>query len=121
MAWRKVWIWERELKEGTTYCLRWHDDRGKVRTETVGPDRKLADRLRTQREAELNNGKLNETPDVSYKEFKETELDAMKGRLAESSWGELERSLRKFQEITGVEQLSNIPPGRRGAFSHAPT
>jgi len=110
MAWRKVWIWERELKGGTTYCLRWHDDRGKVRTETVGPDRKLAERLRTQREAELNSGKLNESPDVSYEEFKETELDAMKGRLPESSWGELERSRRKFGEITGVEELSDITP-----------
>ena len=44
--WRRVWIWKRKLKNGQTYCLRWHDDAGRIRTETIGPDRKLADRLR---------------------------------------------------------------------------
>jgi len=111
MAWRKVWVWQRKLKKGNAaYCLRWHDVRGRIRTETVGPDKKLAERLRTQREAELNAGKLNEVPDVSFDEFKKTELKAMKGRMAEGSLTELEYALRKFKEVTGAKKLSQVTP-----------
>ncbi len=110
MAWRKVWIWERSLKSGTKYVLRWHDKRGKIRSETVGTDKKLAERLRTQKEADLNAGKLNETPEVGFDEFKEREMQAMQGRLAESSLVELERALRLFGDITEVRKLSDITP-----------
>jgi len=34
--WRRIWIWKRKGKNGSTYCLRWHDDRGRIHTESVG-------------------------------------------------------------------------------------
>ena len=108
MAWRKVWIWERSLESGTKYVLRWHDEQGRIRSETVGTDRKLAERLRHQKEYELNAGLLNESPEVDYQEFKRGELDRMKGRVAESTLVGLELTLRNFRELTGVEKLSDI-------------
>ena len=49
-VWRRVWLWERRGRKGSTYCLRWHDDRGRIRTESLGRDRKLVKQLRHKRE-----------------------------------------------------------------------
>jgi len=95
--WRRVW--KRKLKDGTTYCIRWYDKRGRVRTETVGPDRKLAERARTQREADLNSGRYTYVTRVSFPEFVEEELELMEGRLAPGTLEQVRISLEHFDRI----------------------
>ncbi len=109
--WRRVWVWERRLKKGKTYCLRWHDDEGRVRSETVGSDRKLAERLRGEREHGLNAGTLHEPRRISYGEFVAEELILMRSRLAPSSLEGLEFTLRSFGELAGDRALAAITPG----------
>lgn len=100
-----------KLKSGQTYCLRWYDGTGRMRTETAGPDRKLAERLRSKRESDLNAGKLRETRRISFDEFREEELDAMRGRLAERSIEDLENTLVSFGDMFEVKALSDVAPG----------
>ncbi len=108
--WRRVWIWERKLKKGVTYCLRWHDERGRIRTETVGTDRKLAERLRSQREVELNEGRLEHVQRISFEEFAKEELQVMRGRLAEGTLDIIERSLREFKRLVDPGAVADITP-----------
>ena len=82
IVWRRVWIWKRTLKAGVVYCLRWHDEHGRVRTETVGSNRRLAEELQHKRERRLNAGGLRATSRMTYEEFQTEEFAAMKGRLA---------------------------------------
>ena len=79
--WRRVRIWKRKLKSGAVYGLRWHDDNGRVRTESVGSSRKLAEELQHKRERELNNGELRATARIKYKEFESEEVEIMRPRL----------------------------------------
>jgi len=53
-AWRRVWLWERKHKTRRTFSLRWYDDGGHIRTESVGPDPAAAEIERRRREYELN-------------------------------------------------------------------
>ena len=109
--WRRVWIWERKGRNGSTYCLRWHDDRGRIRTESVGRDRKLVKQLRHKREFELNAGRLRSVTPVAYKGFVEEELEAGAGRLAPKSLADLEHTLRSFGELCEVETLLQVTLG----------
>lgn len=109
--WRRVWIWKRKLKNGQTYCLRWHDDTGRIRTETVGPDKKLTEQLRAKQEQDLNAGKLRAVMRMSYEDFKAQELEAMKGRMAVKSLEDLEQTLTSFGTMFEVKMLADITPG----------
>ena len=109
--WQRVWIWERKRKKGKTYCLRWRDDGGRVRTEAIGSDRKLAERLRSKRESELNSGKHREVRAIHYDEFVKEELAIMSGRLAEGSVVELEQTLRSFKCVSEPAMLADVTPG----------
>jgi len=116
--WRRVWIWKRTLKKDQTYCLRWHDETGRIRTETVGPDKRLAERLRTRREEDLNSGRLRGIRKIAYETFQNEELEAMNGRLAESSLESLERTLAGFGEVCKVKWLADVTPAMvEGFFS----
>ena len=109
--WQRVWIWKRKLKTGIVYCLRWHDENGRVRTEAVGSNRKLAEELQHKREYQLNNGELRATANVTYEEFKTDELKMMRGRLAPSTLVGLERTLRLFESVCGKKmKLAHITP-----------
>jgi len=55
-AWRKVWLWRREQKTRTTYCLRWYEDDFRMRTKAVGTDKEHAEGERRKFEYELNTG-----------------------------------------------------------------
>jgi integrase len=108
--WQRVWIWERRLKRGKAYSLRWRDDQGHVRTESVGPDRRLAERLRSQREVELNSGQLQTTRPVRYEEFVKEELKVMAGRLASSSLDGTRFVLGNFGDVCKPKMLDDVSP-----------
>ena len=98
--WRRVWIWKRKLKKGQTYCLRWHDERGRIQTEAVGPDRKLAEQLCYKRQFDLNSGKLRSIRKISYEDFKNEDIVAMKGRMAQKSLEDLQQTLEGLQRLS---------------------
>jgi len=106
--WRRVWIVERKRKRGRTYSLRWHDDRSRERTESVASDRKMAERLRTLREAELNSGKLGATRTIRYEEFVAEELMIMAGRLAPNSVSSTRVALEGFGRVCRPRMLGDI-------------
>ncbi len=114
--WRKVWIWTRKRKEGKTYCLRWHDDRGRTRTESVGSDRKLAERLRTQKESDLNSGKVEAIERVGFDAFMSEELEIMEGRVSQSSIKGLDLTLGHFRRICEPGCVADIKPKTIEAF-----
>lgn len=106
--WRRVWIWERRLKRGRTYCLRWYDKRGRIRTETVGPDRKLAERLRKQWEFALNSGGVLTVKRIRYQDFVDEELAIMSGRLAQGTLQQLRTCLEHFRDICRPGLLEDV-------------
>ncbi len=106
--WQRVWIWERSLKMRTVYCLRWRDKQGRVRTETVGPDRKLAERMRTEREAALNSGKYRTLRRVSFQDFVNEEEEVMTGRVAEATVQQTRTSLDHFARLCNPRALVDI-------------
>ena len=97
--WRRVWISKRRLKKGVSYCLRWLDRHGRVRTESSGRDRKLAEGLRAQREAALNAGSLRNIRRLPFERFKKEEEDVMRGRVADGSVAQIKISLDHFVRI----------------------
>lgn len=106
--WRRVWIWERKLKGSRSYCLRWHDDLGRIKTEGVGEDLRLARRLRVKRERELNDSKLKKVASISLEGFIAEEQRLLAGRLAEASLYEIRRVLRAFQRFCRHAMLDAI-------------
>ncbi len=59
MHWRRVWLWARKTKAGTTYYLRWYGHNGRMKSESCRcGDKKDAERLRRERERALNAGEL---------------------------------------------------------------
>ena len=114
--WRKVWIWERKRKEGKTYCVRWLDDRGRTRTEGVGPDRRLAERIRTQKESDLNSGKVEAIDRVGFDAYMSEELEIMKGRVSPSTIKGLDLTLGHFRRICEPGCVADIKPKTVEAF-----
>ncbi len=108
--WQRVWIWKRKLKKGVTYCLGRHDEQGRIRTESVGTDRRLAERLRSEREVELNNGQLATTRPSSYDDFVREELKIMAGRVSESYIGALRFVLGSFGDACKPRMLEGVSP-----------
>ena len=106
--WQRVWIWERSLRLRTVYCLRWRDKEGQIRTETVGPDRKLAEKMRAEREAALNSGKYRRLRRVSFEEFCREEKEVMTGRVADTIVQQIKISLDHFARVCKPRGLVDI-------------
>jgi len=98
----------RTLRRGKTYCLRWHEDGGRVPTEAVGPDRGLTEQLRNDRERRLNAGQLRAAAKVTYEEFEAEGLAVLRGRLAPSALVEVRPTSRLLRESCGATPLSRI-------------
>lgn len=114
--WRKVWVWERKREKGHSYCLRWQDERGRTRTESVGTDRKLAERLRVQKESDLNSGRVEVNERMTFDDFTTEELKVMKGRLSNGSLVSLELALRDFRRVCEPRYMADIKPAAVEAF-----
>jgi integrase len=106
--WRRVWIWKRKVKKGVTYCVRWRDKRGRIRSESIGSDRKLAERMRTEREMELNRGSLDNQKPMRFDDFAASDVRTQTGRIAARSVVELERTFRHFRRLCSPEWLTDI-------------
>jgi integrase len=107
--WQRVWIWKRSLKTGTVYYIRWFGQNGKVRSEAVGSDRRLAERRRSLKETEINSGDgPEELLDISWADFMDEEQRLLKGRQAKSSLVGLETILRMFGEARGIIAVSHV-------------
>ena len=106
--WQRVWIWERKRREGKTYCLRWHDNRGRVRTEYVGSDRKFAERMRAKREAEVNSGMLQGLTPISFEDFVSEELEIMSGRLAKGTLAGIQQAFAQLRRICNPKKLDKV-------------
>jgi len=108
MAWRRVWVWKRKLKTRTSFYLRWYDEQGWVRSESVGTDSKLAEGLRRKREFELNEGLFNAPRQIRLSGFADEHLRLMANRLAESTRVGRRKVLELFQEAVGDKRLVDI-------------
>ena len=106
--WQRVWIWKRKLKKGVTYCVRWYDKRGRMRTQTTGPDRKLAERIRSEKEVELNHSSLDEQKRIRFDDFAASDVRTQTGRIAVRSVVELERTFRHFRRLCVPEWLADV-------------
>jgi hypothetical protein len=97
-AWRRVWIFKRELRTRTTYCLRWYDGSNRIRSEAVGPDKRLAEDLRRRRELELNSGRFRDIVPIRFSEFVDEHLRLLEGRVERGT-------------LTTTQKYStNVPP-----------
>jgi integrase len=106
--WRRVWIHKRKNKKGRSYSIRWYNRRGRMRCQTTGPDKRLAERLRVCKEAEINSASYEEIERISYDDFVTEELAVIEGRLAAKSVVEAARALRHFGEICGPRAIADI-------------
>jgi integrase len=87
-----------------------------MRSESVGPDRKLAERLRTQKETNLNSDKVEDVERVTFDKFMAEEVEVMKGRLSDGSLTGLDLALRHFRRICEPGVLADIKPRAMEAF-----
>jgi integrase len=106
--WRRVWIWKRKAKKGVTYYVRWRDQGGRVRSESIGTDRKLAERLRSQREVEINSRGFCEVAAIPYDEFVQEELVILRGRVSPGTVDATEIALRHLRRIGCPRQLADV-------------
>ncbi len=110
--WQRVWIWKRNFNGGKSrYYVRWYDRTGRMRSESAGPDRKRAERMRSEKEIEINSSEHDELREISFEGFKEEELRIMGGQLAAKSVLDLEQTLRIFRDMMDVKMLSDVSPG----------
>ena len=123
--WHRVWTFERKRKgkkrKGKkrttyTYCLRWFGEDGRVRTEAVGTDRRLAEQLRRHREAELNSGAFQQPKPIALGAFTREHLILMPGQVTERTLVDQEATLRRFQAYCGDLPLGKIAPGTAEGF-----
>jgi integrase len=108
MKWHRVRIHSRKTQKGTSYSLRWRNRQGRERCETVGSDRRLAERLRSEKEVELSRPGHRELASITYADFVAEELAALVQRLAHASVVDTERVLRYFGEICGPRTMADI-------------
>ncbi len=106
--WKKAWLYKRKAKKGVKYALRWYDERGRVRTQSVGPDKKLAERLRKEKEHGINSGVTREVTRITFEDFVREHLELVKGRLSERTVPEHETTLRQFRETCGPRLLADV-------------
>jgi integrase len=82
-----------------------------MRTESVGTDRRLAERLRREREGQLNNGKLGAVRPIRYSDFVAEEVETMTGRLAPNSISSLRVALDDFGQHCRPKMLADVTHG----------
>jgi len=112
--WRRVWIWRRELRTRTTYCLQWYDERGRRRTESVGTDLTYARQRARRREYEINSG-----PDVAerrLREFTEEHVGLLRLQVRPASLASHRAALDRLAEHCGDVRLSALTPARIERF-----
>jgi integrase len=107
IMWHRVWIHTRKTKKGKSYSIKWYDHRGRQHAKTVGSDRRLAERIRSEKEVALNSPE-KELDSISYSDFVTEELDVLGKRLAASSVIDAKRALRYFSEICGPRTMADI-------------
>lgn len=110
MRWQRVWFHIRRGKNRTTYCLRWFGEDGRVRTQAVGPDKKLAEQLRRQRESELNSGAFREVQAVKLGAFAEEHVMLMAGQVTPSTLEDQRATLARFIAYCGERELGAVTP-----------
>jgi len=106
--WRKVWLIKRQRKRGSSYALRWYDENGDMRSEGVGPDRKLAESLRRRREYEINSPDHVEVQRIASDKFAAEFLISERGKVAESTLKQVDIVLRHFFGQIGVKYLCDV-------------
>ena len=77
-------------------------------TETVGPDRKLAERARAEREAALNSGRFGGLKRLSFDAFRQEELQLMRGRLADGTVDQIRIALMHFSRACEPGRMADI-------------
>jgi integrase len=79
-----------------------------MRTQSVGTDKRLAERLRREREQELNDGTLGTVRPIAFKDFMAEELEIMKDRLSPSSISSLRLALEDFDRVSHPQMLGDV-------------
>ena len=77
-------------------------------TETVGPDRKLAERARAEREAALNSGRFGGLKRLSFDAFRQEELQLMRGRLADGTVDQIRIALMHFSKACEPGRMADV-------------
>jgi len=116
---RKVWLYNRNRgKRGkpARWALKWRDEAGNIRSETVGSDKKLAEDTRARRQIELNEGRYVRLRDATLVEFAKEHLALVRPTLSKASIKEHERALRNLIQFCGNVQLRAITPRKIEAF-----
>ena len=108
MAWRRVWITTRKGKKGLRFCIQHYDDRGRLRTEAVGPVRKIAEEIRRQRELELNAGLLRTMEPIRLKAFTADHLELVRSQVAPGTREDQALILKHLLEFAGDVRLDAI-------------
>jgi len=102
-------ILKRKGKKGVSYSIQWVDPRtGRRKTETVGRDRSLAQRMAADRRQELLEGRCAGITRISYDDFTKEHIEAVRGQLAPGTCHEHELVLGQFKEICDPKSLTCI-------------
>ncbi len=110
MSWRRVWLCERKRKKGKTHCLRWYDDRGRMRARSVGRDKKLAEQERTRLEYALNRGQFGGVTPIRLRAFVEEHLELIVNRVQPTTVKDQRYILQRAIDFFGDVPLDRITP-----------
>jgi len=114
--WRRVWLYPREGKRGTTWIMMWLDEFGRQHEQSQGPSFKVAESRRRAFELELNAGDAVMPSRMLLSEFAEEHERLMQGQLAAMSVKEHVETLACFKESVGDLRLHQITPRTIEAF-----
>jgi len=106
--WHRVWIRERRLVTRTTYYVCWYGADGRLREKRVGPDKRLANRLRQKKELELNAGIAGDPVPISFKAFAEEHRQLTEGQVAPRTLVSQMEALRALERCIGPERMTDI-------------
>ncbi len=116
---RKVWLYNRNRRKRgkpARWALKWRDESGKLRTQTVGSDKKAAEDARARLQIELNEGRYRRLRDATLSEFAREHLELIDGTLSRASVEEHERALRALVQFCGDLQVRAVTSRTMEAF-----
>lgn len=106
--WRRVWRMTRKGKRGLRYAVQWYDDAARMRTESCGPSKRIAEELRRRREMELNAGLLQSTRAIRLAAFGRDYLSLVAPQLAKATVVDHAMVLRHLQGWAGDVWMESL-------------
>ena len=108
MKYRRVWLTKRKGKRRPAHHMQWYDEKGHMRSESAGSDRKRAEMWRRRKEYEINLPDYVEVQRIECSKFREEFLEMERTRVAKGTVALTKAASRLFFSIVEVKYMCDI-------------